>query len=97
MGKSEQAPKVGGRVGMPMLDMPSFIFPLNLWHTLRIKDKEVFSMAFLGLWRLPLKKVPHTSQNKLTKTPVLMFVIWVYMHVCAHMCASSSRNLEVLR
>lgn len=36
-------------------------------------------------------------QDKLTKATVLVFVICAHMHVCAHMCASSRKNLEILR
>lgn len=76
-------------ISLPLLDVLSFIFFLDLWHKLRIKGQRRLSIGLCSL-ETAIKKLPGIS-------PALVFVMCAHMHVWAHMCASSRRNLELLR
>lgn len=85
LGKREEATELGCVCGITcnskaLASPPLKIFSLDLWHKLRIRTKKSF------LWRLHFKKSPKTTQDEPTNcTPVLVFVMWVCMHLCAYM------------
>lgn len=77
----------GSTCNKALASPPLRIFSLDLRHKLRIKDKEVYSLE------MAFKKLPKTSQDKLTNyTPVLVFVMWCAC-TCVQICESLAEGV----